>query len=344
MKKTTAFFLTIGIITMIGGGIGAATFYQRAERTMVTHKKEEHKIKNKNALEEVHLKLTGNANYVLQTEASDKVLMETSFGPTFNINSSLKVEEKDNRLNISTTGNQSDISINKFKIGIFFEDFSPEVVITIPNNTKKIVIDGDGNSRVHLVDITTNDLEVKLTHSDLIFSTTNVETLTAKLTTGGISLSGDTRSKEISVSTNSGDLNLNDLSIEKLTASSGTGNIYLDQINGVSTVETNQGDIRVTNLKGEASFKLGNGSFALRGYDVLPKKLSVTSNSGDISIYPEEILYNTSIKATSKLGDVEIFGKERTSYTNGKNNRTFDLSTQTGDISVSGPSDYKDED
>lgn len=341
MKKTTAFFLVIGVLAMIGGGIGAATFYHRAENTMITHKKEEHVIKNKKALKEVHLNLSGNANYKIQTEASDKVLMETSFGTSSTIESSLKVEEKTDRLNISTSGNQSNTVNNKFRIGFFFDEFNPTVTITIPENAEKIIVEGAGAGDVSFEGVGTKDLAIDLNHSDLFFNQVNTETLDIKLSTGDINLYGDTRSKKISAVTNYGDLELVNLSVEKLNAKTGTGDIYLSEVNGVSTIETNLGDVTVSNLKGDATFTIGTGSFDLTGND-LPKKLKVTANLGDISIETDEILYNTSITATSSLGDVEIFGNEKTGYSNGKADRSFELSTKTGDISVDGPSDHEE--
>lgn len=340
MKKTTAFFLVIGVLAMISGGIGAATFYQRAERSLITYKKEEYKIKNKKSLEEVHLNLSGNAKYVIQTEAIDKVLMETSSGLSSTIDSTLKVTEKSNQLSIYTTGNQSTIAGNKLSFGFFFDDFYPTITIKIPNNTEKIIVEGDAAGDIQFSDIITDDLAIDLNHSNLTFYQANTKTLDVKLTTGDISLDSSTRSKEISIVTKFGDLNLSDFSVEKLTVSSGTGDIFISGINGTSTIESNQGDITASNLKGEATFKMEIGSFNLNGSD-FPKKLKVEVDLGDISINTDEILYNTWINASSSLGSVELFSKEITTYKQGKDSRTFELSTKTGDVIVDGPVDHK---
>lgn len=342
MKKTTAFFLCIGVIAMIGGGIGAGVFYQRAEKSMTTHKVEEYKIKKKTSSEEIHLILNGNSNYVIQTENLDKVMMETSFGSSASIESSMKVEEKENQLIISTTGNQSALEISNFRIGFFLDDFNPEVTLTIPENARKIIVEGNGQGNIRFDTIKSEDLSINLSSSDLSFNTINTDKLNVTLFSGDIHLYGDTRSKEVIVSTTSGDLELIDLSAEKVTASTKAGDIYLDQINGTSTIETTLGDINATNLKGDASVKIGTGSFELNG-DSLPKKLKVVTTLGDISIYPQEILYNTSIKANSTLGDITIYGEERKTYLDGYPNRTFDLTTGTGDITVDGPSEYEEE-
>ncbi|MFD1901800.1 hypothetical protein GQR36_20610 [Enterococcus termitis] len=39
MKKTTAFFLTIGVLAMIIGGIGSAVYFRRAEQSMTDTKR-----------------------------------------------------------------------------------------------------------------------------------------------------------------------------------------------------------------------------------------------------------------------------------------------------------------
>ncbi len=48
---------------------------------------------------------------------------------------------------------------------------------------------------------------------------------------------------------------------------------------------------------------------------------------------------NISIKGESKLGDVQLLNKERTSYKNGRADTEFNLSSEFGDITVDTPDD-----
>ena len=60
---------------------------------------------------------------------------------------------------------------------------------------------------------------------------------------------------------------------------------------------------------------------------------------GDIYVNSGEILRNISIKGESKLGDVQLLNKERTSYKNGRADTEFNLSSEFGDITVDTPDD-----
>lgn len=74
----------------------------------------------------------------------------------------------------------------------------------------------------------------------------------------------------------------------------------------------------------------------------MPKGLEAHSQNGNISMFTEEILYNTSIQAKTKLGDSVIFDQSRTSYKQGKGTVPFVLTSNARDISVEGPFDYEE--
>ena len=126
---------------------------------------------------------------------------------------------------------------------------------------------------------------------------------------------------------------------------------YFDEIKNT----TISGDIRVQNargniqqrqmailgvydFKGEANFSSENGDFSL-DMPAVPKKLTVALVHGDIYVNSGEILRNISIKGESKLGDVQLLNKERTSYKNGRADTEFNLSSEFGDITVDTPDD-----
>ena len=69
------------------------------------------------------------------------------------------------------------------------------------------------------------------------------------------------------------------------------------------------------------------------------EKLTVALVHGDIYVNSGEILRNISIKGESKLGDVQLLNKERTSYKNGRADTEFNLSSEFGDITVDTPDD-----
>ncbi|MGX7265822.1 DUF4097 family beta strand repeat-containing protein [Enterococcus crotali] len=339
MKKTTTFFLTIGVLAMIIGGIGGAVYFSRAENSMVDEKKQTYDIKNKQSKKEIHLNLSGNAEFYVLTDNSDKVVMNSRSSLPVSLKSTLDVKEKNDQLLISVSSDQRKKEFEGLKFGFF--DRGSAVTLTIPEDTERLIIDGKSDGAIHLSNAATKDLAISFTNADIDVNDVNAEKLAIKTTNGYLNIFNDVRADEATFQTTNGDINVNDFTASKWSASSTSGDISLNEVKGVANIETTNGDIQVSNLKGEAQAKSVNGSFSLSGTEI-PKKLLVESQQGDIEIHTEEILYDITIKAKTQLGDHTIFGKERTSYKRGKGTKSFTLQTNSGDISVEGPSDYDD--
>jgi DUF4097 and DUF4098 domain-containing protein YvlB len=80
-----------------------------------------------------------------------------------------------------------------------------------------------------------------------------------------------------------------------------------------------------------------------------PDKLKATMEHGDIELSLYEEVKNLQINADTDLGDKEIFGESKSSYTIGNGKKEFDLKTKTGNINVYGDyyaddEEYIDED
>ncbi|ALS02849.1 hypothetical protein ATZ33_16135 [Enterococcus silesiacus] len=339
MKKTTAFFLTIGVLAMIVGGIGGAVYFRRAENSMVDVKKQTYEIKDKQSKKEIHLNLSGNAEFYILTENSNKVVMNSRSSLPVSIKSTLDVKEKNNQLLISANSDQRKKEFEGLKFGFF--DRGSAVTLTIPDDTERLIIDGKAEGSIHLSNAATKDLAIAFTNSDINVNDVNAEKLSIKTTNGYLNVFNDVRADEATFQTTNGDIQVNDFTASKWSANSTSGSISLSDIKGITNIETSNGDIQVTNLKGEAQAKTTNGSFSLYGTEI-PKKLLVESQQGDIQVNTEEILYDVTIKTKTQLGDSTIFGKERTSFKRGKGTKSFTLQTNSGDISVDGPSDYED--
>ncbi|WP_086314237.1 hypothetical protein A5821_001839 [Enterococcus sp. 7F3_DIV0205] len=339
MKKTTAFFLSIGILAMIIGGIGSAVYFRRAETTMTDTKNQTYEIKNKQSTKEIHLDLSGNADFYILTENSTKVVMDTRSSMPVSLKSSLDVKEKNNALVISARSDKNRQEMNGLKFDLF--DRGSAVTLTIPENTERLVIDGQTNGDINLSNVKTKDLAIKLSNSDINVSAINTENLTIEATSGDLRINSDVRTNEATFKTTNGEIQINDFTASNWSATSTSGDIYLNTVKGTAKIETSNGEIQATDLKGETEVRSTNGDFSLYGTEI-PKKLLVETQLGSIQLYTEEILYDVTIKTKTKLGDSTIFGKERTSYKRGKGTKSFDLRSNSGDISVEGPSDYDD--
>ncbi|EOI06376.1 hypothetical protein UAY_00427 [Enterococcus moraviensis ATCC BAA-383] len=339
MKKTTAFFLSIGVLAMIIGGIGSAVYFKRAEHSMTEMKTQTYEIKNKQSSKEIHLDLSGDAEFYILTENSNTVTMDTRSSVPVSLNSSLDVKEQKDQLTISANSTKKKSEFDGFKFGIF--DGGSAVTLTIPENTERLVIDGKATGAINVSLATTKNLAITMNNADVTVSDINTEKLAIETTNGNLNVHTDVRADDATFKTQNGEIQLNDFAASKWSASSTSGDISLNSVKGMSTIETTNGEIHATDLKGNAKVKSINGDFSLYGTE-LPKELLVETQQGSIDLFTEEVLYDVTIKTKTKLGDSTIFGKERTSYKQGKATRTFTLQTNSGDISVEGPSDYED--
>jgi DUF4097 and DUF4098 domain-containing protein YvlB len=340
MKKTTAFFLTIGVLAMIIGGIGSAVYFRRAEQSMTDTKKENYTIKNNQNLKEIHLSLSGNAEYNIVTENSNQVTMNTRSSGPVSIKSSLAVEEKNGQVLVSTTSNQKNSDLKGFNFGFF--DRGSLISLSIPDSAERIIIDGSASSRINLIGVNAKEVTVTTDNADIQANGINAEKLSIETNNGDLGVYTDVNADKATFKTTNGDIQINDFAASNWSATSTSGSISLDSVKGIATVETTNGDIDARDLKGEADVKSVNGDFSLYGSEI-PKKLSVRTQQGSIEIYADEILYDVSINTKTKLGDSTIYGTEKTSYKRGKGSRSFDLQSNSGDISIDGPVD-SDED
>ena len=303
MKKTTAFFLTIGILAIIIGGSGSFYYYNKVDQSILANgSHEEYTLKNADSIKEATITLNGNAHYTIQTENSKEITLDNRGSRISTIKSSLDVKETNQNAIVNAEAIATDSKIdshNKFDFGFsFFNDFTPSIILTIPSSIEKLTFKGNVDNNV-------------------VFSNINTKKMTI-----------DFQNAEVSC---------NSILSDALDISINNGNLYLNQVKGAVSLNLKHGNIDVTNLTGSLDTKIDSGDFRLSGRE-LPQKLTAIINKGTISIDTEEILYDIDIKAKSDLGKISIFETERSTYKKGTSKRTFNLENRFGDITIDGPS------
>lgn len=336
MKKTTAFFLSIGVIAMIAGGVGSMFYYQNVQDS-IKNSHEEYQVKNKEALQELHLNLSGDSSYIINSEDTDLISLSANSVVNATVNGTLKVTEDKNKVtaNVTTSTEQLDNGITFFNIGIFSEYHSPNM-ITIPSSVKKLFIEGDTASNVSINSLKVDELTTNLKRAYTEISALSADKLSITTTSGTIFMGSENSASKATIKSTDGDINLSNFSFDSLEVATTRGDLSLAQGRGTVTGSTTDGDITVDGLKGDATFTSKNGDFSLNTPDV-PNKLEVNLEHGDISVYANEILRDITIKGHAKLGDVEMLGEERRTYKNGSDNHQFDLTSAFGDITVEAP-------
>ncbi|MGC6767411.1 DUF4097 family beta strand repeat-containing protein [Enterococcus sp. LJL128] len=347
MKKTTIFFLAIGILAMGVGAVGSAVFYQRAKTSMVEVKNEEYTVKNTDKIKELHLKLSGDTDYVIESSATNKIEMEARSSVTEPLKGSLDVNESGDKLTATVNGSTKNKGTDHFQFRMFHIE-SSHVTLTVPSDIDRVVVDGDATGSVYLSNFTAKELDVDLDHSEISLAGSTAEKVNLTSKSGDIDIFGEATIDELTIKNDHGKIDAYELSGNTIDLTTSTGDIYLTNIKSTTTkAESKSGEFHIQNLRGEADLSGKNGSIYLYGEE-WPKELKAIMEHGDIDIELYEEVENISIKAQSDLGDVSIFDTENNTYSRGKDGSKFELKTATGDIYVTGvgayPEDYMDDD
>lgn len=347
MKKTTIFFLLIGILTMAVGGIGSAIFYQRAQSSMIEHINDSYTIKNKDKIKTLNLKLAGNADYVIQGTTENTISMEATSSVTEPLKGSLDVDESSDTLTVSVNGKQSNGTLDNFRFGFHIE--SSQIVLTVPNDIDVVNVSDDASSYIDLSNFSNKELTMNLKHSDVSINALASDKVEINGKSGDINFWGESKIDELTLKTEHGRIELNSFVGNTIDLSTSSGDIYLSEVKSTTTNMTSKnGDISINNLRGDAEISGNNGSIYMYGED-FPDNLKATMEHGDIELSLYGDIKNLQINADTDLGDKEIFGEERSSYKIGNGKKEFDLKTKTGNISVYGDyyaddEEYIDED
>lgn len=329
MKKITIFFLVAGILTMAVGGIGSAVFYQRAQSSMIERMDESYTIKNKDKIKTLNLKLSGNADYVIQGASGNEISMEARSSVTEPLKGSLDVEESSDTLTVSVNGKQSNGTFDNFRFGFHLEN--SQIVLTVPDDIDVVKISDDASGYIDLSNFSNKELTADLKHSDISVNGVASDKVTISGKSGDINFWGDSKIDDLALKTENGSIELHSFVGNTIDLSTSSGDIYMSEVKSTTTkLASKNGEISINNLRGEADISGNNGSLYMYGEE-FPDKLKATMEHGDIelSLYGE--VKNLSIDADTDLGDTEIFGEERSSYSVGNGKKEFDLKTKTGD-------------
>lgn len=339
MKKVTIFFLIIGILAMAVGGIGSAVFYQKAKASMVQTQHETYTIKNKKAVKELHLTLSGNANYVLYPSTDNQVSMNTQSSVTAPINGTFDAKEANGTLAVSVNGKQKNETFERFDFQFFHLEAS-QIELTVPEDIDRLVIDGDASGNIQISDFITDEFEVSLDHADIEFISNTSEDLKVSSKDGAVSIYGDSRVEKMALESEHGDISLYGFTGNEVELITSSGNIDLTDVKtSTLTADSKNGEFYINELRGEVTLTGKSGSIYLTGENV-PKKLKAAMEHGDIEIDLSQNVDNITIKAESELGDIDLLDEGKSTYTRGKNGSEFELKTNTGDISVYGIYSY----
>ena len=341
MKKTTIFFLIIGILAMAVGGVGSAVFYQRAKTTMINDFHDTYTIKNRTSLKEVRLTLSGNANYSISPSDDGTVTMDGQSSVTTPLDGTLKASEANDILTVTVDGRSQNEAFDNLDFHFFYVD-STTIRLTIPADVDRVVVDGDTNGRIEVYDFQSSQFEITANAADIHAISTATDKMRLVSKDGDISVYGDTKVEDLYMESDHGNLNVNGVSGTTLALTTSSGDLDLTDVkSNTLTAHSKSGEIYINGLSGgEATFTGKNGSMYLTGEE-LPKKITATMEHGDIEVDLSASIENVSVKADSELGDIDLLG-DKTSYIKGKNGSLVTLKTTTGDISLYGI--YSDED
>lgn len=329
MKKIKIYFLIIGIICVVIGGLGSAFYVKQIRETERQTKVTDYQLSEQEKSDSIHLKLTGDSLLTVSTAKTDtiKMITTTSLYPTTN---TMDVKKTNQTLTIDMQLMQQ--SQDGFTINFSFLSNPNITELIIPDNVKQLTIDGDFDGQLNIDDTAIDNLSIHLENTALNLSAITVKQLTAN-TEDSILISDNSQADQIDLTTNYGSIDLVDSHATQWNISSKSGYTFLTNLTGEIQINSSDGEIRAENIKDSLYVKNKNSDFYLYG-STIPKKLDVTSLYGSIDIILDELLDNINITAKSKYGSTIIYGEEQENYQEGEGQFVFDLSTDSGNIYI----------
>ncbi|MDM8214274.1 hypothetical protein QUW13_10425 [Enterococcus hirae] len=318
MKKSTKFFLLIGIIMVVFGGIGAALRFPAAEKKY--HQAVQHSYQY--AAETLTLDLNNHATYhITQDDSLDgRIKVHTNYSP---VNGRPQIKQTVDALQIKYKRNQEE------KIQLFqFGSFSPQITITLPQNVKNLSLKSSTSPDQVVLSDLNKEVTVDSSFNSLSIHDCDFSALTVKKTAGYLSLI-NTKAAVCTVDEKLTDLELSEAAVTEGTFKKEIKNLRLAESSGkltfaalgdsTSSIRDFQGDLAIeaTDLNLEM-----NGTFEGSG------KIQTKKAEASLYLEPQQ---NLRVEPSSKYGNV-IRSADESAFNDENAKSTLAIQTDYGDI------------
>lgn len=336
MKKKTLFILSLAILLMITGGIGATIFYQRLEAERKASEVSE-KFKY-DGTKELELVFKNGANVNISTSEDDYIRMNKNginFGKQPKQSATWDIQTKNDKTIVTIDNNIKEQQIERrfFSFGSITED---SIYLRLPDKYDSIKIAGN-NVNVNVDRLSTQTLSLESKRGYISVYDSNVQNLAAETKYGDIDINGVKAEEAITLTSLAGNISAQDSRSNALTITSKNGDIFSANTKGNLTMASDNGFISVNHTIGLTDIKNKNNDIFYHT-DKMTKDVTLETTHGDIAIETDKpSIEKNSVKFDTTNGVISIFNKNlssETEYKQTKGDATISAISKNGNINV----------
>lgn len=334
MKKQFIIFMSIGLILLTIGAVGAASLFKSIETTSKADTHETYQPKNKEALETVNLTVNGETEFTIIPSDDEQFHLDNTH---YNINEehhlTWKTKEDKNSTNITvenTVTQKNNLSFSFFDLDLWSE-WSP-TIIQVPKGIKTLNITSQQNDHLDVSSLVVESLVL-----DTPFHTTlsNIEatTLASKKKDGSINLSSSNIKGNINLSSNQSDISILSTTAKQFNITTTSGTIDLGDVTGAINVNNTNGTTFLNKIKGEAKVKHTSGTIDWKvSHKIYPATLS--NESGELDIHFPDEKAKIELKTSAPTGNTFVDNELTDNYSVKNGKQLVDLTTDDGIINI----------
>lgn len=340
MKKRTIFLLSLSIILILIGSVGAGVNYAQLrteqEKTAVSKK-----VKYDGSKELV-LNFKNSANVQLYNSEDDYIYMSKSglsLGSKQTQNTDWSVEKDKQRTTVTIDNEKhavdTDLEFLYFDFGSVSDD---TIYLSIPKNYTHITINGK-NVSLYAEGLTTEEVIIDLNNStshgyvnlfNLRGQNVSVKAEKSDIVAEGLMLKGN-----LSIDTTTGSIRAQDTAAETVRLVSQSGDLFASDTKGTLSLESTDGVISINQAIGEVTAKNDANDIYYHG-NKITHPVTIDSVHGDLHLeLTESALEKNKIDFSTEYGVVSIFNKNlssESSYEKKQGNLLIKASSISGDI------------
>lgn len=343
MKKRMFALATLGVILMIGGGIGAALNFRAAEKQVTTITDENYQIKDKKNQQKLVLELditNQNRDYnldlnIVPSEDDQFSLHNTSYNPNKRPSLKWDISEKNGQTNVKIKYDEVKQKAANFNLDPWSLQYSP-ITIMLPTGYEEIEITSPNNqfNSLNLNDLKGKSMTLVGLENQTNFMNVQLSNLTITNDSGNTNLYSTKVKEDIKITSESGNISFENVIAKNIYTKTSDSSIRLYDVIANTELESEYGDINLTDLVGLTKAKTTRGMIDF-DQETLKDELDLTTESGDIRVMLREKSDKFDLTADSQTGKINFFGKSSEgSFKTNQSGPKVSLAAKSGNILV----------
>lgn len=334
MKKQFLIFLTIGVILLTIGAVGAASLFGKVEKEMKVVVDKNYQPKTADSLNNVTLTVNGETGFIIMPSEDDQFHLQNTF---YNIRDKRQLDwritdEKD-KLDVNVNFTQQDTKVSSMPLITlgFWQEWT-NTIILVPKTIKHLTIKSNTHHGVNVNNLTIDDLTVDVANHLSVDSikATNLQNTGQDST---LSLSNSRIKEKVNLQSKQAALSVSQTQFSDLELQSDSGTITLDKLIGKANVTTENGQVYINQVRGDTKITNQNGGVEWNPLGAT-FPLSIATKTGTITANLQNKQENVDLRVSTKEGTIYQDGEVKKEIHLEKGSIPVKLTADRGTIDV----------